>query len=99
MPNFFRYLYALLSGSCLAALVLRGRSRLLFVLMLLVAVTVTALLGFIGCTKIFNSMIMKNGEVRTTCRDGDGRVVRALKKKTCGNIRISVSVRVRSRQD
>ncbi|KAF0288948.1 Steryl-sulfatase [Amphibalanus amphitrite] len=63
MPNFFRYLYAVLSGSCLAALVLRSRSRFLFFLMMLVALLATLILLFISCNKIFNSMIMKNGEV------------------------------------
>ena len=74
MPHFYQVLYALLSGSCLAAVALR-RSRVLFALMLLTALVVTAILGFVSCSKIFNSMIMKNGEVRGTGEMVEGQGV------------------------
>ncbi|XP_037071641.1 steryl-sulfatase-like [Pollicipes pollicipes] len=63
LPNFFPVMYAVLAGSCMAAAVLRGRSRCLFWLALLTALLASATIPLASNVKLINSLIMRNGEV------------------------------------
>jgi len=62
-PTFYRSLWAVTAGSCLAAALLRHRSRLLFWLAALSALVTGAQLFFWANPAIFNATLMRNGEV------------------------------------